>query len=291
MQISQLIKHKLGAMSVPNRFYVSSIAVFVIGLLLSLIFGISAFNTATTLTSAMIVCGFVAWCIPAARWMASVWGKPFVKVPLVLLHVLALLVSTALSRSVVAETLGLPPQTFDLTVGFLTIALYIPAWMAVAAISLTIFGVSIFVISALKALVFNSLAIIAPALSLISNRFKLRNYIHTYFFHAIGALIAGAYLLNSYGFLTEGYPPWVHASVKIIAVVSDFQSVENYPDAQPGERIHPMENGYLAFARKTDDKRIVIGVRKPNSYVDDYLLPTPIPSATQMMSPIMNNLQ
>lgn len=107
--------------SVSQRFYLASVVTYLITIAASQYTGISALTIGTTVAAALIICGFIAWCIPFARWLHTAWEKPFAKTPIIIMHLLALLISTACARFTVAETLGLPPQSLDLTVGFLAL--------------------------------------------------------------------------------------------------------------------------------------------------------------------------
>lgn len=266
-------------------------AVFAIGMLLSLVLGNVVLDVAATLSSAAIIGGFVMWCVPAVRWMRDVWEKPFGKTPVVLLHVLVLLVATVLSRFVVSEALGLPPQTFDMTVGFLVLIFYIPAWMIVAAVTLTIFGFIMFAASMARILIEAPVQYVATALKMAGCNITTKSNLGLAIFHSIGAIIAGIFLLASYTFLTQKYQPWIHSSVRLIAVLSDFQPAINYPGVLPGERVHPLENGFIAFARSQDDKSLIIGIRSQRTDTDNRLLADPLPSMKQMISPLLESLR
>ncbi|WLG55109.1 hypothetical protein PSH77_20920 [Pseudomonas extremorientalis] len=114
--------------------------VFISGHLLAHLLGELASKVGAGLAMAVLISGFTLWCLPAVRWLYDAWDKPFAKTPIVLLHIFILLVATVLARSLVAESLGLPPQSFDLTTSFLVILFYLPAWMIVAAVVLAVVG-------------------------------------------------------------------------------------------------------------------------------------------------------
>ncbi|QKG67115.1 hypothetical protein HP062_16875 [Pseudomonas sp. B14-6] len=287
----QWLKRKYNATPVPYRFYIFSMAVFISGVLLSLVFGNIVVDAATTVSSAAIIGGFVTWCLPAVHWMRAMWEKPFGKTPVVLLHVLVLIVATVLSRFVVAEALGLPPQTFDMTVGFLALVFYIPAWMVVAAIILTIIGLIMFSASMALMLIELLFQYVATYLKIVGCNLSARKNKNLTIFHSFGAIIAGIFLLSSYTFLTQKYQPWIHSSVRFIAVLSDFQPAINYPGVLPGERVHPLENGFIAFARTQDDKSLIIGIRSQRPDTDVHLLADPLPSIKQMISPLFESLR
>lgn len=287
----QWLKKKYNATPVPYRFYIFSMAVFIAGMLLSLVFGNVVLDAATTMSSAAIIAGFVMWCLPAARWMRTMWEKPFGKTPLVLLHVLVLIVATVLSRFVVAEALGLPPQTFDMTVGFLVLFFYIPAWMVVVAVILTIFGFIMFLASMARMLIELLYQYIATYLKIVGCNLTPKSNVNLAIFHSFGAIIAGIFLLGSYTFLMQTYQPWINSSVRFIAVLSDFQPAINYPGVLAGERVHPLENGFIAFAHTQDDKSLIIGIRSQRPDTEMRLLADPLPSMKQMISPLLESLR
>ena len=281
----QWLKSKFAETPVPYRFYSASLALFALGVLLSRVWDKAAIDIANTISSALIIGGFLMWCLPAARWMRDVWERPFGKTPIVLLHVLVLLVATSLSRFVVSDALGLPPQSFDLTVGFLALLFYLPAWMAVAAVIFVIFGFLLFVAVLIVMFVVGSVQILAPLLKVIGFNYSPTRNSAMALFHSAGAIATGLVLLTSYSFLTEAYQPWVLSAIRFAAVRADFHLAPNYPGVNPGERVHPLENGYLAYARVQDDKSLVIGVRSQDTNRYDQSLPNPIPSVKEMKLP------
>lgn len=281
----QWLKHKFAETPVPYRFYSASLALFTLGVLLSRVWDKAAIDIANTISSALIIGGFLMWCLPAARWMRDVWEKPFGKTPIVLLHVLVLLVATSLSRFVVSDALGLPPQSFDLTVGFLALLFYLPAWMAVAAVIFVIFGFLLFIAVLIVMFVVGSVQILAPLLKVIGFNYSPTRNSAMALFHSAGAIATGLVLLTSYSFLTEAYQPWILSAIRLVAVKADFHSAPNYPGVNLVERVHPLENGYIAYARVQDDKSLVIGVRSQDTNRYDQSLPNPIPSVKEMKLP------
>lgn len=281
----QWLKNKYAETPVSYRYYMASLASCVLGLLLSRWWDKTAIDIANGISSSLIIGGFLTWCFPAARWMRDVWDKPFGKTPIVLLHVLVLLVSTGLSRFTVSDALGLPPQSFDLTIGFLALAFYLLAWMVVAAVVFLLFGLLLFIATAIAAFAIGAVQMHAPLLKVIGVNYSSTRNPAMALFHSAGAIGTGLVLLSSYAFLTETHHPWILSATRIIAVKADFHPAPNYPGVSAGERVHPLENGYLAYARVQDDKSIVIGVRFQDTEKYDQLLPNSIPSIKQMMLP------
>ncbi|MCF5163303.1 hypothetical protein GIW45_04120 [Pseudomonas congelans] len=297
------LESKLKAMSWSGRFYGFSIVVVVLGMLLSVLMGFAILNIAILLASLGFVVGFMFACLRIYRWFISVWDKPFGKTPVILLHLLVLLISTVISRQVVAEALGLPPQSFDITVGFLVLVFYIPAWLLLGSIVFTLLGFLLLIGVMLGSLLLIPLSFIASLL----NVFSLRSYLRRAWSkvvpaglsftnvqgHSVGALLSGVILINLYGALVSDTRPWVYSSVRLIAVLSDFQPAANYPGVQAGEYAHPLDNGFVAIAKELADKSIEIEVKKQ---IEDFEHPqsrpaiTRIPSMKQLTDPLIQEV-
>lgn len=297
------LKVKLRAMSWSGRFYSFSVAVTVLGMFLSALMGIAILNSAILIASLGFVVGFMFVCLRIYRWFISVWDKPFGKTPIILLHLLVLLISTAISRWVMAEALGLPPQSFDITVGLLVLVFYIPAWLLLGAFVFTLLGFLLLIGVGLGALLLIPLSVIANLL----NIFNLLPYLRKAWSkvaparlsfidaqgHSVGALLSGVILINLYGTLVSDARPWIYSSVRLIAVLSDFQPAVNYPGVQAGERAHPLDNGFVAIAKELADKSIEIEVKKQ---IEDFEHPqshpviTPIPSMKQLTDPLIQRM-
>lgn len=247
--------------SIPYRFYIASVATILCGLVLSRFLGDTAFNAAGGLSSLLIISGFFMWCVPAIQMWMVAWERPFAKLPLILMHLFALLIATALARSMVSQALGLPPQSFDLTVGFLALLFYVPAGMAIAAVILTVVGCLLFLISVVLFIFLGSAQILAPLLAGLGfKKLPKRDSFMTYF-HSVAALLAGYLLMAGYSFLTGTYNPGVLEFIRYLAVKSDFHSSPNYPGVTVDEWVHPLENGYIAYVRMKKGEGIQISVR------------------------------
>ncbi|WP_249410636.1 hypothetical protein [Pseudomonas sp. St316] len=297
------LKVKYKNMNWSGRFYSFSIAVTVVAMFLSVFMGVKILNYAVFIASLGFVVGFMFACLRVYRWFISVWDKPFGKTPIILLHLLVLLISTVVSRWVVAEALGLPPQSFDITVGFLVLVFYIPAWVLLAAFIFMLLGVLLLIGAGLGVLFLIPLSIVANLLSIVkvlpylrkawskvaSGRFSFLDVQG----HSMGALFSGMILMNLYGSLASGFQPWIYSSVRLIAVLSDFQPAVNYPGVQRGERVHPLDNGFIAVGKELADNSIEIVVKKQ---IEDFEQQgnhpaiTPIPSIKQMTDPIIQRV-
>lgn len=247
--------------SIPQRFYGAALAVYLVGFVLFWKQGFTALYNVSTLGCALIVCGFVSWCYPFLRWLHGAWEKPLAKTPIVILHLLVLLIATACARHAVSESLGLPPQSFDLSVALLALLFYIPAWLGVLAAVILPFAFVGWVVALLGL----GLDFIWQQLSGPFNGFGykpvLKDHLGPVLFHCTGALMGAGLLTASFGYFTENFSPTFKAMTQVIALRSDFHQAPHYPGVQPGEWVHPLENGYIAFARQRDDHSTEFGVR------------------------------
>ncbi len=240
---------------------------------------------------AMIIGGFVMWCLPAVRWLHGVWDKPFAKTPIVLLHVFVLLVATVLARSLVAEALALPPQTFDSTVGFLVLLFYLPAWMIVAALVLAFVGFFLTLITLLQLPLEGAMQHLILLIRAFGGAVSIRQTRSIVLFHSVGAFVASILLLQSYAYLATNYQPRLYTLVRIIALKSDFYSAPLYPGVRPEEYIHPLENGFTAVAQAQADKSVIISVRSQEGSSEPRQIGEPIPSPKQLLAPLIERLR
>lgn len=184
--------------------------------------------------------GFVLWCRPA---VVRTWEHPLGKAAISIAHVFVLLLAVVFARYTVASAHELPPQDFDLTVSFLSLILYVPAWSIVVT------------------LVLGGVAIILELIGLLCG-FLGRPTIESakMFAHMVGAFAVCFFVSNVFDFVAKNQRT-LHPLIKWIAFVSDFQASPKYPGVGMNDRIRLHENGVISFAR-IQDGRIVIGVRK-----------------------------
>lgn len=275
---------------VPYRFYVASLFVYFVGFGFYSYAGTPSLNVVTLAASALIICGFVVWCIPIARWLHAVWDRPFGKTPIVLMHLLALLASTACARFAVAESLGLPPQSFDLTVGFLALLFYVPALLGIMAVVLGFFAVVFMLIAAIGLVVDTVWQQMLAILSIFGFKLDQKPVRNMMFFHIAGALIGSVLLALSYSYLTENFSSAFKTMTRVIALRSDFHKAPNYPGYRSGEYVHPLENGFIAYAREEEDKSVAFGVRLQPTEKQDVAIES-IPSIKKIVSGLVDSAQ
>jgi len=277
--------------SVSNLFYVLSFTIFLLGMVLSRLLGAIAMDIAVIIGSAGVIGGFISWCMPAVQWVSSAWESTLGKIAVALLHFVVLLVATVMARSLVSESLGLPPQSFDVTVGFLIVVFYIPALMTVASIALLSFALAIIIVGFIQTMTLNSIQMLAPVLEVVGLKKKIPRPTATAMLHSSGSLMMAVVLVSGISYMTGQHGSWVHTAVKAIAVLSDFQLAVNYPGGENDVRIHPLENGLVAFAKVEDDRSISIHIRKQGDEIESHQIGTSIPSIRQMTSPLLESLR
>ncbi|MDH1632293.1 hypothetical protein [Pseudomonas mosselii] len=276
--------------SIPQRLYAAALALYGLSLVAYWAAGFPAFTITSTLACALVITGFIIWCLRFARWLRAAWEKPYAKIPIVTLHLLVLLTSTACARYAVAETLGLPPQSFDLTVAILALLFYIPSWLGVLAMIVAPLALVTLTISVIGLLLDTVWLQLSTLIGGYGYRPCVRKVLNLYLFHSTGALMGSVLLAYSYGYLTENFSPAFKTVTQIIALRSDFHKARHYPDVQPGEYVHPLENGYIAFAREQDDKSVVIGVRLQGTDVKERVVET-IPSVKAALTAAVERLR
>lgn len=192
------------------------------------------------LASLAFAIGFSIWCWPTVK---EVWRHPVGRALIVILHLFVLLFAAILSRNVVASALGLPPQDFDVSVSFIALVFYIPAWSIVVSILVGIFAFFLYVIALL--------------IGVFNRPFKETAKL---FGHAAGALAICIYSYAVFDFANKNEKS-LHPLVKWVALFGDFQSAGVYPGVGAMERIRLHENGVISVAT-VEENTVVIRVRK-----------------------------
>jgi hypothetical protein len=276
--------------SIPQRFYAAALATYGVSFAAYWATGFPGLTIASTVACALVILGFIIWCFPFARWLRAAWDKPYAKIPIVIVHLLVLLTSTACARYAVAETLGLPPQSFDLTVAILALLFYIPSWLGVLAMIVAPLALATFTVTAIGLLLDTAWLQLSTLIGGYGYRPSVRKALNLYLFHSTGALMGSVLLAYSYGYLTENFSPAFKTVTQVIAIRSDFHKARHYPDVQPGEYVHPLENGYIAFARVQDDKSVVIGVRLQGTEAKERVVES-IPSVKAALTTVVERLR
>ncbi|MFJ3076542.1 hypothetical protein [Pseudomonas sp. NPDC087029] len=285
------IQRKYKETSAPNLYYVFSVTIFLLGMVFSRLLGSIAMDIAIIIGSAGVIGGFVSWCMPAVHWISAAWESTLGKIAVALLHFVVFLVATVMARSLVSESLGLPPQSFDVTVGFLIVALYIPALMAVASIALFFFAIVMSVVGFIQVMALNFIQMLTPVLEMVGLKNQIPRPSTSAMLHSFGSMMIVVVLVSGSSYMSSEHRSWVHTAVKALAVLSDFHLAVNYPGGENRTRIHPLENGFVAFAKVEDDRSISIHIRTQEDEIGSHQIGTSIPSIKQMTSPLIESLR
>jgi hypothetical protein len=192
------------------------------------------------LASLAFAIGFSVWCWPTVK---KVWEHPAGRTLIVILHLVVLLFAAILARNVVASALGLPPQDFDVSVSFIALVFYIPAWAMVVSVLVGIFAFFLYFIGLL--------------IGAFNRPFKETAKL---FGHAAGALAICIYSSSAFDFANKNEKS-LHPLVRWVALFGDFQSAEAYPGVGTTDRIRLHENGVVSVAT-VENNTVVIRVRK-----------------------------
>ena len=175
------------------------------------------------------VAGFVAWLWPAlrARWETSVGV-----VAKTVLHLVALLIALIAARHHVSLAMGLPAQDFDLTVSFMVLLTYLPAWALILAVMLT----AIYMVGL-------PVHVMRMSMSRDLNYRRLWSGLA----HLVGALVLAIYAGQVFQVSVQS---WVglRKVLRVVALFADYQPAAIYPGIQPDMRIRLHENGIVSSA-------------------------------------------
>ncbi len=223
-------------LQLPYRLYLIATFFAVISILV-IVVSPKSFQIFVYCAVAAYAIGFIIWSWPIVK---SFWKSAIGKLVIVVSHLVILIFSTASARDLVAHSLMLPPQDFDLTVGLLALLLYIPTWGIVASLALAILFFLLYIAS---------LAIGAVGRPLSKP-----------LVHSLGVLML---FLIVMGALEKFYANEKHIIpfVRLAALFLDYHPAENYPGVRKGERVRLHENGIISVAELTESG-VVISVRK-----------------------------
>lgn len=195
---------------------------------------------------------FLIWIFPVKDWLQSEIGNFFIKI----VHVFVGIFAIAGARYIVFNAIGLPPQYFDLTVAFIALFIYVPAYLLLIALLFSIFFVFSIFISVIWSYV---LILIGPIFTSFQNKgdvkkkfSHLSSSIESLSKHALGSVFflflfgwAGAVIFVEISYLKEG--------IRYFAFFADFQPAGKYPGVPCDARIRIQDNGVVAVARKKSD--------------------------------------
>lgn len=187
---------------------------------------------------AVFAAGFLVWSWPLLK---KAWDTLAGKITIAVLNLFALILSTMLARNLVAESLGLPPQDFDLAVHFFVLLLVVPSWTLFVSLLCGIYAVFSFIVGLVRLRGKPSWGWAKP------------------FAHAMGAFAISWYAANTFDFFSTNTKTF-HPLVKWVAYVGDFQPSLAYPGIKANERVRLHENGVISSA-VIENGEVVIYVR------------------------------
>jgi hypothetical protein len=255
----QKIRKKWLSSQIIDRLYWIGIAITLVGSVVSFFtdkYANFAIEIVTFVASILFLVGFVSWIWP---WLKEKWQYTVGKVIISVLHAIILFASVVPSRYFVAKSLGLPPQDFDVTVGFLALELYPVMWLLVISIISLLLYVFLLIIAVLCSFtsypLFNELTIFFS--KAFSPSSKVRYFVEhgrekimsRYFFHAIGAAIVaicgGAVWDWHSRFILQHPQP-----IRWVAYLADYQPSILYPGVSKTTRLRLHENGVVSYAER-----------------------------------------
>jgi hypothetical protein len=241
-----------------DRLYVLAITIAVLGFVSLPIYGkpTKFLYGSCLLAYGISGIGFGIWLWP---WLQQIWRWSMGKLAITLLHGGVLLLSIITARLLVAESLGLPPQDFDVTVTFCVLLCYLPVWLIVFQVLTLLFAFIRFIVSGLCSLTtyfpINVLVLLIakpfpegsrPRLFLEQN---IENFVWRGFMQMLGVMgiaFGIAIFWKWYSPATRSLKP----IVRVVAYFADFQQVSLYPGVDVNRRLRLHENGVVSYAEE-----------------------------------------
>lgn len=195
----------------------------------------------------LFMAGFLIWIVPK---LLAIGRSQVGTAPLVVVSAVLAPLCLGWARQCVGKDLQLPPQSFDVTVGLLTVLLIPIGWAAVAAsILILVFVMSVF--AAMTSQVFRPLVAmfaLTPTGWLARSLEKVEATERSAFNHGMGAFVSAAVIT----LLVGSYASAVlnRDVVRLAAYGLDFSYADKYPGIEPGRRIRLLDNGYVAYAER-----------------------------------------
>ena len=190
--------------------------------------------------------GFVAWAIPNV--LARLFSRPWLWL-LIGLQAVLFPICVGLARGVVAASLGLPPQSFELTVTLLALLIVPLAWVFLLSL-ISLLGVSLGAVAW-----FLGHAVVQGAEFLRGFHRApshatsgLKGKLDRTFEHMMGYLVTLSLVLGLFSFYEgELRRPGM---VRLAAYALDFNRVSNYPGVQSNRPMRLLDNGKVAYATR-----------------------------------------
>lgn len=217
------------ALRLYEKIYATSMATF-LGLSVATTLFPSArqvLNTLVVVASHGFLVGFITWAWPAAK---ARWETMMGTIAKAIIHVLAILIATAVARYQVSMAMGLPAQDFELTVSFVALLLYLPALAFILSLLLApsfLFGLVLLLVAVFR-----------------ENEMR-EGRVLTGVAHVIGAVGLSIYAGQFFHWSAQDKPD-AHMAVRLLAAVVDYQPSSLYPGIKKGQRVRLHENGVVS---------------------------------------------
>lgn len=264
------------SLGVSDRLYVLAFALGCASVFESYCFGRFSFLS-NLLAGMSIAIGAIAFLIKANIVMRKVWNIKVMRTGFVALHVAMYFIAIIVSRIVIAKVIGLPPQDFDMTVGVISIFMYVAVLLAFVLVAMFLLIAVLMVVEiplSMLSVVLND-ALFTGLIKKIggvkisecisSAKVKMAGGVLKHIYGAIGVLIPIMFLIGfAFSFFYAQPSKFGGASlVKLIAYVADYQYLDNYPGVDGGKKVRLHDNGVVSYA-KLDDWRVIITIGKFN---------------------------
>ncbi|WP_242111852.1 hypothetical protein [Luteimonas aquatica] len=168
------------------------------------------------------------------------WRHPVTATLMAIAHAVALLIANAMARTVLTSATGLPGQDFDWAVAMLTLVLYLPASVGMAAAVLGVLAI------------FWQVAMFAQLLVQDWTVATWRTFCR------FGGVLAGAFFLLGAGQLYERHRSSLNTFALYLAYYGDYQPVTAYPGLPPGSLVVFHENGVISILHAQSPLRITV---------------------------------
>lgn len=276
LKVMNEIRAKIMSLGASDRLYMLAFALGCASIFESYWFG--RFSSLSNLLAGIsIAIGAIAFLIKANVVMRKVWNIKVMRTGFVALHVAMYFIAIIVSRIVIAKVIGLPPQDFDMTVGVISIFMYVAVllmfvFFAMLLLIAVLIVVQIFLLmlsvvsnDALVTGLIKKIGGVKISECISSARIKIAGGVLKHIYGAIGVLIPIVFLIGfAFSFFYAQPSKFGGASlVKLIAYVADYQYLDNYPGVDAGKKVRLHDNGVVSYA-KLDDWRVIITIGKFN---------------------------
>lgn len=246
--------------SISSKCYILSFTCFLLHFLLSIFLQNNEWLIFLFILSIVLLeIGFFFWlCIK----IKTLKDTNISKWLLIVLHLLVLIFAAGASRDLVAHSLGLPAEDFELTSSLFVLIFYIPCWIAFVAILLTFVFWVCYVISIM--LMILKYPFIDASVKWLALKLGLIEYskgvpisiIVKHFATALGAGIGASMLMFIFVILANNQEK-LYPLVRYSAFLLDYRKISNYPELSYLEKVQLHENGIYSYPEFINGELII----------------------------------